>query len=93
VRVDLRTAEVLKEGANIELSAREFQLLRYFIAHPGRVISRDELLEKVWHYDSSIFTRTVDVHVAQLRKKLDSNPQRPVNFITVRGMGYRFIPG
>ena len=92
VRVDLRSTEVLKEGQPVELSAREFQLLRYFIAHPGRVISRDELLEEVWRYESSIFTRTVDVHVSQLRKKLDSDPKKPKHFITVRGMGYRFIP-
>ena len=93
IRVDLAAAAVTRNGNPIELSAREFKLLRYFIDNPGRVISREELLENVWEYDSSLLTRTVDVHVGLLRKKLCDDPKEPSYFVTVRGLGYRFQPG
>lgn len=72
------------------LSAREFQLLRYLIEHRGKTLSREELLEKVWGYDASLFTRTVDVHMAWLRQKLEVNPKAPEYLLTVRGTGYKF---
>ena len=72
------------------LSAREFQLLRYLIEHRGKTLSREELLEKVWGYDASLFTRTVDVHMAWLRQKLEVNPKSPEYLLTVRGTGYKF---
>src|SRR5262245_19418630 len=67
VRVDLRSTQVFRDGATIELSAREFKLLRYFIEHRGATLTRDELLNAVWGYDATVFSRTVDVHVAWLR--------------------------
>lgn len=90
LRVDLKGTEVLREGKPINLSAREFQLLRYFVEHRGATLSRDELLKQVWGYGSSTFTRTVDVHVASLRQKLEDDPKRPELIVTVLGMGYKF---
>jgi two-component system alkaline phosphatase synthesis response regulator PhoP len=90
VRVDFRRAAVERDGNPIELSAREFQLLRYFIEHRGAALSRDELLNEVWGYNSMPSTRTVDVHVAWLRQKIEPNPKRPQFILTVHGIGYRF---
>ncbi len=92
VRVDLRRAELYRNGETVELSAREFHLLRYFIGHPGDVLSRDELLNEVWGYDAIPTTRTVDVHVAALRQKVEANPRHPRHILTIHGMGYKFIP-
>ena len=91
VRVDFRSTQVFRDGKSVELSAREFKLLRYFIEHRGATISRDELLNAVWGYDAMPFTRTVDVHVAWLRQKLEPNPRHPQFILTVHGLGYRFI--
>jgi two-component system alkaline phosphatase synthesis response regulator PhoP len=90
VRVDFRRAEVARDGRELELSAREFQLLRYFIEHRGAALSRDELLNEVWGYHAMPSTRTVDVHVAWLRQKVEPNPKRPQFIQTVHGIGYRF---
>jgi two-component system alkaline phosphatase synthesis response regulator PhoP len=91
VKIDFRSAEVEREGEKIELSAKEFQLLRYFIEHRGATLSRDELLNEVWGYDAMPATRTVDVHVAWLRQKLEPNTRHPQYILTVHGMGYKFI--
>jgi two-component system, OmpR family, alkaline phosphatase synthesis response regulator PhoP len=91
VKIDFRRAEIEREGEKIELSAKEFQLLRYFIVHRGATLSRDELLNEVWGYDAMPVTRTVDVHVAWLRQKLEPNPRHPQYIMTVHGMGYKFI--
>jgi two-component system, OmpR family, alkaline phosphatase synthesis response regulator PhoP len=91
VRVDFRSTEVTRDGQVIDLSAREFKLLRYFIQHRGATLSRDELLNAVWGYDAMPFTRTVDVHVAWLRQKIEPNPRHPQFILTVHGMGYRFV--
>ncbi len=90
VRVDFRRAEVERDGCALELSALEFQLLRYFIEHRGAALSRDELLNEVWGYHAMPSTRTVDVHVAWLRQKIEPNPKRPQFILTVHGIGYRF---
>ena len=90
VSVDFRRAEVVRNGRPVELSAREFTLLRHFIEHRGATLSRDELLSQVWGYDEMPLTRTVDVHVAGLRQKLEANPKRPVFIVTVHGLGYKF---
>jgi two-component system, OmpR family, alkaline phosphatase synthesis response regulator PhoP len=90
VRVDFRKAEATKGGAPLELSAREFQLLRYFLEHRGATLTRDELLNEVWGYNSMPSTRTVDVHVAWLRQKIEPNPRHPQFILTVHGMGYKF---
>lgn len=91
LEVDVPRAEVRREGVPVALSAKEFQLLRYFLEHPGVTIGRDELLDVVWGYDSVPNTRTVDVHVASLRRKLEVNPRTPTHIITVHGLGYKFV--
>ncbi len=91
IRVDFRSTAVFRDGQPLDLSAREFKLLRYFIEHRGATISRDELLNAVWGYDAMPFTRTVDVHVAWLRQKLEPNPRHPQFIQTVHGLGYRFV--
>ena len=91
IAVDFRRAEVAKAGQLLELSAREFKLLRYFIEHRGAALSRDELLNEVWGYNAMPSTRTVDVHVAWLRQKLEDNVRHPQYIITVHGLGYKFV--
>ena len=91
VVADVRKAEVTKAGTPIELSAKEFHLLRYFMEHRGATISRDELLTEVWGYQATPSTRTVDVHVAWLRQKLEPNPKHPQYIHTVHGLGYKFV--
>jgi two-component system, OmpR family, alkaline phosphatase synthesis response regulator PhoP len=90
VRVDFRRAEVTRAGAPLELSAREFQLLKYFIEHRGATLTREELLNEVWGYNAMPSTRTVDVHVAWLRQKIEPNSRHPQYILTVHGMGYKF---
>ena len=90
IRVDIRGTQVTREGQPVYLSAREFQLLRYFVEHNGITLSRDEILREVWGYEVGTFTRTVDVHVAGLRQKLEKAPKKPELIITVPGIGYKF---
>jgi two-component system alkaline phosphatase synthesis response regulator PhoP len=90
IRVDFRRAEATKDGQPLDLSAREFQLLRYFLEHRGATLTREELLNEVWGYNSMPSTRTVDVHVAWLRQKIEPNPRHPQFILTVHGMGYKF---
>ncbi|HEX6899339.1 MAG TPA: response regulator transcription factor [Thermoanaerobaculia bacterium] len=90
VRVDFRRGEVFRDGAPVTLSALEFKLLSFFIQNRGALLTRDELLDKVWGYDAMPTTRTVDVHVASLRQRLERNPSRPEHILTVHGRGYRF---
>lgn len=91
VRVDFRRAEVQRNGAVVELSSLEFKLLRHFIEHRGALVTRRELLEHVWGYPGVLQTRTVDVHVASLRQKIERHPAKPEHIITVHRMGYRFV--
>jgi two-component system alkaline phosphatase synthesis response regulator PhoP len=91
VEVDLRAAEVRRDGQLVELSAKEFKLLRYFVQHPGASLTRNELLDQVWGADAMPTTRTVDVHVAWLRRKLEADPRRPALIVTVHGLGYKFV--
>jgi two-component system alkaline phosphatase synthesis response regulator PhoP len=90
IQVDLRGTVVSRDGKVVPLSAREFQLLRYFLEHRGTTLSRDVLLKEVWDYSTEAFTRTVDVHVASLRQKLEEDPKRPSLIVTVPGLGYKF---
>lgn len=92
VEIDFEAAEVKKGGQPIDLSALELRLLRYFLERRGKVVSRDELLDKVWGYDSTSMTRTVDVHVSSLRQKIEDQPGKPQHLITVHGQGYKFVP-
>lgn len=91
IRIDFRRAEVHRSGEVLELSALEFRLLRYFIEHRGETLSRDELLNEVWGYNALVSTRTVDVHVAWLRQKLEEHPRHPQYILTVHGLGYKFV--
>ena len=90
IHVDLTGTEATRDGKTVNLSAREFQLLRYFIEHRGATLSRDELLKQVWGYSADMYTRTVDVHVASLRQKLEDDPKQPQFIVTVQGLGYKF---
>ena len=90
LRVDLRRTEALREGKPVPLSTKEFQLLRYLIEHRGRTLGREELLKEVWGYTLAPSTRTVDVHVAWLRQKLEADPKQPKLILTVHGRGYKF---
>jgi two-component system alkaline phosphatase synthesis response regulator PhoP len=89
IRMDIRGTEVTRNGQPVYLSAREFQLLRHFMEHPGATLSRDELLQEVWGYEDGTFTRTVDVHIASLRQKLEQDPKRPELILTVPRTGYK----
>ena len=90
VEIDFERGEVRKGDAEVNLAAKELDLLRYLIDHRGNVVSRDELLEAVWEYQPGVSSRTIDVHVAWLRQKLEDTPQNPRHIHTVRGVGYRF---
>jgi len=91
VTIDYRKAEVTKGGKPVDLSAREFLLLKYFVEHREATLTRDELLNEVWGYHSMPSTRTVDVHVAWLRQKVEPNPRHPQYILTVHGLGYKFV--
>lgn len=90
VRVDRGARRVTLDGAEVDLRPREFDLLAFLAARPGRVYSRDQLLQQVWGFDYAGDTRTVDVHVRWLRLKIEEDPSAPVRLQTVRGVGYRF---
>jgi len=90
VEIDFDRAEVTKAGEPVYLTGKQLDLLQYLVDHRGQPVSRDELLKKVWDYEDSVTSRTVDVHVALLRQKLETTPQTPRHFHTVRGTGYRF---
>ena len=91
VVVDYRKAEVTRNGAAVELTAREYRLLTYFVKHQGATLSRDELLNEVWGYHAMPSTRTVDVHIAILRQKLERHPRKPRHIVTIFGLGYKFV--
>jgi DNA-binding response OmpR family regulator len=91
VEVDLRRCRVLKSGKALDVSSKEFELLKYFISHSGETLSRHRLLEDVWGYEHYPTTRTVDTHLVRLRQKLEPNPEEPQYFLTVHGTGYRFV--
>lgn len=91
VSVDFRSTTVQRDGKPVEMSAREFELLSYFIQQQGTTLSREQLLSQVWDYDGGTMTRTVDAHIWMLRQKLEEDPQNPRHFLTVRGLGYKFV--
>jgi two-component system alkaline phosphatase synthesis response regulator PhoP len=90
VAIDFERGDATKGGAPIALAAKEFELLRYLVNRRGKVVSREELLESVWEYQPGVSSRTLDVHIAWLRQKLEENPATPKHIHTVRGVGYRF---
>ncbi len=90
LRIDVTGFQVQVRGEEIELTPKEFELLRVFATHPRKVYSRDELLERIWGYEYDGDTRTVDVHVRHLRLKVEKDPSNPEYIETLRGIGYRF---
>jgi DNA-binding response OmpR family regulator len=90
ISVDIGRKQVTRDGKPVYLSAREFQLLRYLMERAGKTVPRAELLQAVWGYDATAYTRTVDVHIFSLRQKLEQEPSKPELIVTVSGVGYRF---
>jgi DNA-binding response OmpR family regulator len=91
VVVDFKAYRALKNEQPIDLSAREYRLLRYLVVKQGNVVTRDELLDEVWGYNSYPTTRTVDNHIARLRQKIEANVDEPQHILTVHGVGYKFV--
>ena len=89
--IDAATREVTKAGRPVQLTAKEFDLLRFMASHPRRVFSRDQLMSRVWGYEAAYDTGTVTVHIRRLREKLEDEPSRPRLLETVWGVGYRFV--
>jgi two-component system alkaline phosphatase synthesis response regulator PhoP len=90
VEVNLQSCQVSRRGRSLDFSSKEFDLLKYFLSHPGEALTRDRLLEEVWGYDKFPTTRTVDAHIVRLRQKLEPKPDDPRFFLTVHGTGYKF---
>jgi DNA-binding response OmpR family regulator len=91
VEVDFAELKATKNGKPLELTPREFKLLRQFVANRNSVLTRERLLAAVWGYHVVPVTRTVDMHVAKLRKKVEDDPESPVHIVTVHGVGYKFV--
>jgi two-component system alkaline phosphatase synthesis response regulator PhoP len=91
IEVNLRSCQVSRNGKSLDFSSKEFDLLKYFLSHPGEALTRDRLLEEVWGYEKFPTTRTVDAHIVRLRQKLEPKPDDPRFFLTVHGTGYKFV--
>ena len=91
VYVDFGKQEATKRKKKLKLSAKEFQLLKYFVEREGKVISRDSLLDDVWGYDTTPTTRTVDNYILSLRKKIETKPSKPKHLLTIHTSGYKFV--
>jgi DNA-binding response OmpR family regulator len=91
VEVNVRSCQVSRKGKALDFSSKEFELLKYFLIHPGETLSRDRLLEEVWGYDHFPTTRTVDAHIVRLRQKVEPRPEEPRFILTVHGTGYKFV--
>ena len=92
ISVDAKQTAVFRDGEQLQMSAKEFQLLLYFVQHPRETLSRGELLRMVWHYQATLTTRTVDVHVGWLRQKIEEDSRNPRWIVTKHGLGYMFNP-
>jgi DNA-binding response OmpR family regulator len=91
LEVDLKSCQVRRSGKALDFSAKEFELLKYFLCHSGETLSRDRLLEEVWGYDRFPTTRTVDAHIVRLRQKIEAKADEPRFILTVHGTGYKFV--
>jgi DNA-binding response OmpR family regulator len=91
VELNFKKYAARKGGQALDLSAREFEILRYLIRRRGEIVTRDQLLDEVWGYDSNPVTRTVDNHIAKLRQKIEQHPSEPRHIVTVHRLGYRFV--
>lgn len=92
LQINSQTREVVLHGAAVDLTAREFDLLRHFVKHPGRVFRRGDLLDHVWGYGHEGYEHTVNSHINRLRSKIERNPSKPEMIVTVWGVGYKFAP-
>lgn len=91
LEINFRKYNAQRKGKPVLLSAREFEILKYFIEKRGEIVSREDLLNHVWGYDSYPNTRTVDTHIAKLRQKIEDKPDEPKHLITIHGIGYKFL--
>jgi DNA-binding response OmpR family regulator len=91
VFIDFIRHEARRNGTALEMTPKEFEMMRYFAAHAGQVVTRDALLDVVWGYSSMPSTRTVDTHIVKLRQKIEEHPAEPRHLLTVHGLGYKFI--
>jgi DNA-binding response OmpR family regulator len=91
LEINFKKYEASKKGRSLKLSPREFELLRCFVERQGEIITREELLNQIWGYDSYPDTRTVDAHIVKLRRKIEDNPETPKLIITVHGIGYKLL--
>jgi two-component system alkaline phosphatase synthesis response regulator PhoP len=91
VSTNFARLEAQRQGQSIEMTPREFRILKYFVEHRGEIVTRDQLLDEVWSYNHAPLTRTVDVHIAKLRRKIEDDPENPVFLITIHGAGYKFL--
>ena len=92
IEADFERPLVTRHGHPVNLATKEMQLFHFLVDHRERVVTREEILQKVWKYNSEVASRTIDVHIAWLRQKLEENPQHPRHIHTIRGKGYRFTP-
>ena len=90
VRIDFATYEVAVRGKPVKLTLKEFELLRFFVQNPNRVLTRDQLLDRVWGGETFVTPRTVDVHIRRLRKAIENDDRKPKWILTLRGVGYKF---
>jgi DNA-binding response OmpR family regulator len=90
IEVDMHACRVTRNGKPLDFTSKEFELLKYFICHPGENLSRERLLDEVWGYENQTNSRTVDAHLVRLRQKLEAAPEQPRFFLTVHGTGYKF---
>lgn len=91
LEIDVKKYHAHKHGKPIELSPREFEILKYLIERQGDIVTREDLLNRVWGYDSFPYTRTIDAHISKLRRKIEDRPQDPELIITIHGLGYKFL--
>ena len=90
--LDFRTYEAMVAGKNVKLTAREFEIMKYFINHANEVVHRHDLLDEIWGYETFPTTRTVDNYILNLRKKFEKDPAKPRHILSVHGVGYKFTP-
>jgi len=91
IEINFRKYEAFKDGETLKMSPREYEILRYLLERKGEVVTRDDLLNQVWGYESFPYTRTIDAHISALRKKIEERPEEPEMIITIHGKGYKFL--
>jgi len=91
IEIDFQRMSVMKQGRNLDLSSREFQVLECLVKYAGKTVEREKIYQEVWGYDTAVTNRTIDFHIARLRQKLEDNPREPQYILTVHRSGYRFV--